>query len=249
GLAALGFVLRRTTFASGATMVAAFLGGHWLYEKLYPIVGVRIAFPLTSLSDGLQFAGARLLWAACVLALTLPAWYATFGRRSGVPRRLALGGGDWSVRTRDFSSKRPLESYTRMLFTGYLGFVVLLLLLAQAGVAFQPVRSGALFSMWPAVLLCAAANSAAEELIFRGIVQPTFIRVGGVAAGLWSQGALFGLVHWGTSVGVLAALPMSLAIGLGSVVWGKAAFETRGLSWVIVAHALIDVAVMAAYFV
>jgi hypothetical protein len=36
---------------------------------------------------------------------------------------------------------------------------------------------------------------------------------------------------------------------LDSVVWGKAAFETRGLGWVFVAHAMIDVAVMAAYFV
>ena len=63
------------------------------------------------------------------------------------------------------------------------------------------------------------------------------------------EGAVFGLMHWGLSVGVLAALPTSLLIGLGSVAWGKYALDTRGLSWVIVAHALIDVAVMSAYFV
>jgi membrane protease YdiL (CAAX protease family) len=63
------------------------------------------------------------------------------------------------------------------------------------------------------------------------------------------QGLFFGIIHWGLSVGVLAALPTSLLIGLGSVVWGKAAYETRGLSWTIVAHFMIDVAIMAAYFV
>ena len=63
------------------------------------------------------------------------------------------------------------------------------------------------------------------------------------------DGHLFGLIHWGLSVGVLAALPVSLLIGLGAVAWGKAVYETRGLSWPIAAHFLIDVAVMAAYFV
>jgi membrane protease YdiL (CAAX protease family) len=63
------------------------------------------------------------------------------------------------------------------------------------------------------------------------------------------QGLLFGIVHWGLSVGVLAALPTSLLIGLGSVIWGKAAYETRGLSWPIAAHFMIDGAIMSAYFV
>ena len=56
-------------------------------------------------------------------------------------------------------------------------------------------------------------------------------------------------MHWGLSVGILAALPVSLLIGLGSVVWGKAALETRGLGWVVMAHFLVDVCVMAAFFV
>ena len=94
-----------------------------------------------------------------------------------------------------------------------------------------------------------AANAIAEEVVYRGFIQPAFIHYGGVGAGLWVQGLFFGLIHWGLSVGVLAALPTSLLIGVGSVVWGKAAYETRGLGWTIVAHFLIDLAIMAAYFV
>ncbi len=248
-LAALGFVFRRVRFAAAATIVAGFLAGHALYERLYPLLGLRIAIPLTTLADGFYFAAARVLWALAVAATTIPLWYITFRRQAGEPQRLALGWGDWSVAAREFSAKREPERYARMLFTGYLAFVLILFVLMQFNVAFRPLRSGALLALFPAVLASAAANAAAEELIFRGVIQPTFIRVGGVAAGLWAQGALFGLMHWGTSVGVLAALPVSLGIGLGSVMWGKAALETHGLGWVFVAHALVDIAVMAAFFV
>jgi membrane protease YdiL (CAAX protease family) len=103
--------------------------------------------------------------------------------------------------------------------------------------------------LFTAVLIAAAANATAEEIIYRGFFQPAFIRYGGAAAGLWVQGLFFGVIHWGLGVGVLAALPVSLAIGIGSIVWGKAAYETRGLAWTIVAHFLIDVVIMAAYFV
>jgi len=248
-LAALGFALRRRRFAGAATIVAGFLAGHLLYEVLYPHAGLRITIPLTSLADGVHFAGARLLWAVCVAAVMLPLWYLTFGRSPGEPRRLTLGWGDWSVAARDFGAKQPPQPYARSLRRGYLGFVLVLLVLMQLNVAFRPLRSGALLALFLPLLVSAVANASAEELIFRGIIQPTFIRLGGIAAGLWMQGALFGLMHWGTSVGVLAALPVSLAIGLGSVTWGKAALETGGLGWVIVAHALIDVAIMAAFFV
>ncbi|MGQ0643135.1 MAG: CPBP family intramembrane glutamic endopeptidase, partial [Gemmatimonadaceae bacterium] len=143
----------------------------------------------------------------------------------------------------------PPQRYTRILLGGYTLVVVVLLVLGQASVGFRPIRTGALFTLFPGILILAAANSTAEELVFRGVLQPAFIGVGGIAAGLWAQGALFGLVHWGTSVGALAALPVSLGIGLGSVMWGKSVLETGGLGWVIVAHALIDVAVMSSYFV
>jgi membrane protease YdiL (CAAX protease family) len=92
-----------------------------------------------------------------------------------------------------------------------------------------PPLAGSLWPLLPGVLVAAVANAAAEEYVFRGVVQPAFIRAGGVAAGRWMQGLMFGLMHWGMSVGVLAALPVSLLIGFGSVVWGKAALDTLGM--------------------
>ena len=243
---ALGVIVRQRRLTWGAALVAAFLAGHVLYARLYAITGLRIAIPHRELSDAVSFAGARLLWAASILATTAPVAYLALRRGDAV--RLRFRWGDWSVAARDVSLKEPPRPYSRTLVTGNLLAVVIVFMLAQAGVAFRPVRSLALVALLPAILLSAVANATAEEVVFRGVLQPVFIHVGGVAAGLWAQGALFGLLHWGTSVGVLAALPMSLAIGLGSVVWGKAALETGGLGWVIVAHMMMDIAVMSAYF-
>lgn len=98
-------------------------------------------------------------------------------------------------------------------------------------------------------MLAAFVNSFIEELVYRGVLQPTFVLAAGIARGLWIQGFMFGMLHWGLSVGVVAALPTSILIGVGSVFWGKSVLETRGLSWVIVAHAMTDIAIMCAYFV
>lgn len=115
--------------------------------------------------------------------------------------------------------------------------------------ALKPLRSGALWALLPAILLAAVANALVEEVIYRGVLPPAFVQAAGIARGLWIQGLMFGMLHWGMSVGVFAALPASLLIGIGSVYWGKAVLETRGLSWVILAHAMVDVAIMSAYFV
>jgi membrane protease YdiL (CAAX protease family) len=207
-----------------------------------------VTIPLGRAADALHFGAARLLWTASILLVAIPLWYLTFGRRDSTTR-LPFRWGDWSVAARDMSRKQTPQPYSRSLVGGYLLVVVIVFVLVQAGTGFRPLRSGALITLWPAICLSAIANAVAEEAVFRGVLQPMFLRVGGVAAGLWAQGALFGLVHWGASVGVLAALPTSLAIGLGSVMWGKATLETGGLGWVIVAHAMMDVAVMSAYFV
>ena len=80
-------------------------------------------------------------------------------------------------------------------------------------------------------------------------MQPALIAYGGVGAGLWIQGLIFGLVHWGTSVGLVASLPFALVTGFASVFWGRAAYETRGLALPIAAHCMADIVVFSAYFV
>ncbi len=246
-LAAGAIMARRKELAGAATMVAAFLGGHWIYALLYPLTPAAFRIPFRGLDDALRFAAARLLYASSLLVPMLVAW-ALFFRGQGWPR-LTFAWGNFAVLVRDLSAKAQPQPAWRALLGGYAAFCGVFFILLQGGVGFRPVLSGKLWELLPAVLLAALANALAEELIFRGVLQPAFIRAGGATAGLWVQGLLFGMLHWGVSVGVLAALPTSLLIGVGSVVWGKLVLDTRGLGWVVAAHFLIDVAVMSAYFV
>jgi membrane protease YdiL (CAAX protease family) len=245
--AAGSLLLRRKEFAGAAMMIAAFLGGHVIYAYVYPLTPARFRVPFGGLEEALRFSLARLLYAATLLAPMLAAW-TLFSRGPGWPR-LALGFGDLSVAARDLSAKAAPQPAWRALIGGYAAFCGVFFLLLQVSVGFRPILTGKLWTLLPAVLLAALANALAEELVFRGVLQPALIRAGGATAGLWVQGILFGMLHWGVSVGVLAALPTSLLIGVGAVVWGKFALDTRGLGWVIAAHFLIDVAVMSAYFV
>ena len=52
-----------------------------------------------------------------------------------------------------------------------------------------------------------------------------------------------------TSVQAAPLSWLSKLVGGYLLFWGKAAYETRGLGRTIVAHFLIDLAIMAAYFV
>ena len=251
-LAALGAVAlaaaRRRDLAGTALMIAAFLIGHPLYGWVYEYLPASFRVPFPENAHAIGFAWSRVAYAAALSAPMLVAWWIAFGRRGGWPQ-LRLGLGDFRVVGRDLSAKTPPMPAWRALVTGYLFFCLIVFLVMQANVGFAPVRHGTLWPLLPAVLLAAGANAAAEELVFRGLIQPAFVRGGGIAAGLWLQGLLFGLMHWGMSVGVLAALPVSLLVGFGSIVWGKFAVDTGGLGWVILAHAMVDVCLMAAFFV
>lgn len=236
---------RARTLAYAALTVAGYLlawqGAGWLYQSFDP----DVVIPLESNGDAIGFALSRL-WFGLPMLVALGAVALLFRPRAGEARPM-LGLGDWRGQSRDLGRKP--HSWAAILFGGYLIFIAVMIIVLQSPVAFEPITSGRLLALIPGVLLCAAVNALAEELVYRGFLQPAFVRFAGPGAGLWMQGLLFGLVHWGLSVGVLAALPVSLLIGFGSVVWGKAALETRGLAWTVVAHFLIDVAIMAAYFV
>jgi membrane protease YdiL (CAAX protease family) len=175
-------------------------------------------------------------------------WLLVFARDRGAWPSLPFRIGDLTVRVRS-SSKAPMQPIWRELVGGYGAVCLILFFVMQANVGFRPIVNGTLWPLLPAIVIAAIINALAEEVIFRGLVQPAFIRASGIAAGLWMQGLLFGLMHWGVSVGMLAALPVSLLIGLGSVYWGKTVLDTGGLGWVIIAHAMIDVCVMSAFFV
>lgn len=238
---------RQWSLAWAAVTVGGYLLGFELSGFLYRTFPPEVDIPLTGEASALQFALARLWFAGPIAIVLLVVWLA-FARQTGAGAP-EFGFGNWLVQSRDVSVREKPQTWLAKLFGGYLLFVVILLVLIQLPIGFAPIVSGSLWPLLTAVLIAALANAAAEEVVYRGFIQPAFIRYGGAGAGLWVQGLFFGVIHWGLSVGVLAALPVSLMIGFGSIVWGKAAYETRGLGWTIVAHFLIDVVIMAAYFV
>lgn len=227
--------------------VVGYLLGHALYAWLpvHHLIDFRI--PFTSTADAVAFVKHRLVYGVCVAAtagaaLALSAWMLRAWPR------FHLGLGSWSAVGRDFTHRSKPETYGRAML-GFALFAAVLWVIAQMGVELKPLRSGLLWALIPVILIAAITNALVEEVIYRGIMQPAFVQAAGIARGLWIQGVMFGMLHWGMSVGVVAALPTSLLIGIGSVYWGKAVLDTRGLSWVIVAHAMVDVAIMCAYFV
>lgn len=247
-IAAFGALRGRRSLVGGGLVVAAFLLGNVLYGSVTRLIPGGFEFPFTSSLDAVAFSAERLAWGACLVLPMLAVWRLGFGRGSYAVD-LTLGWGVLRSHGRYTNARRPPESWFKLLFGGYALFCVVALLFMQLPAEFAPFRTGAIWPLLPGILLAAVANSTAEEYIFRGLVQPALVRVGGIGAGLWAQGALFGLMHWGLGAGVLAALPVSLALGFGSVVWGKAALDTRGMGWVIIAHAMVDVAIMCALFV
>ena len=246
-LLVVGLVRRDRPMAYASATVLAYLAGFAGSGLLFGLFPADMELPLRNARDLIGFVLFRL-WFLIPLALLMGGVALLFRPAPGeaAPR---LGWGDWSVESRIFGRNEKLQPWSRELFRGYLGFILILGLFLQLGVGFAPIAEGRLLALWWAVLVAALVNAAVEEIVYRGFLQPAFIRLGGVGPGLWTTGMMFGLLHWGLSVGILAALPTSLLIGLGSVAWGKAAYETRGLGWPIAAHFMIDVAVMAAYFV
>lgn len=244
---AAAIVARRRPLAVLWAAVFGYLLGHPLFAVLPVHESIDFGIPFASGADGWAFVQHRLVYGACVTvcaggALLLAA------RALGSRPRLHLGLGSWRAIGRDFTHASEPASY-RSAIGGFALFAAVLWVVGQMGVELEPLRSGVLWGLLPAILLAALTNALVEEVVYRGLLQPAFVHAAGIARGLWIQGMMFGMLHWGLSVGVVAALPTSLMIGVGSVFWGKAVLETRGLSWVVVAHAMVDVAIMSAYFV
>lgn len=246
GMVFAGFVGERSLAVLSAG-VTGYLAGHWLFGILPIHQNGGFDIPFHGFQDAVSFSKFRLWYGLCVGGTALFALLVAGRLFSRMPE-FRLGVGNWNATTRDFTHKSKPESYLRSLF-GFAVFALVMAVITQMSVELKPLREGTLFPLIPAVLLAALVNATIEEFIFRGVMQPAIVGSAGIARGLWIQGMFFGLIHWGMSVGALAALPTSMLIGVGAVIWGKAAIATRGLSWVIVAHTMVDIAIMAAFFV
>ncbi|MBL0926172.1 MAG: CPBP family intramembrane metalloprotease [Phycisphaerales bacterium] len=227
--------------------VTGYLVGHAVFAWLPVHAAIDFRIPFKSSADGWMFVKHRLTYGVCVVGCTA-VFVLLCARALGSGPRFHFGVGSWWAQGRDFTHRSRVQSYAAAM-VGFGVFAAVLWVVGQAGVGFGPLRTGLLWAVLPGVVAAAVTNALVEEMIYRGLLQPAFVHAAGIARGLWIQGLMFGMLHWGMSVGVVAALPTSLLIGIGSVYWGKAVLDTKGLSWVIVAHAMVDVAIMSAYFV
>lgn len=189
----------------------------WAVTAFVPDLALRagrraglLAVPARGLVEGVVVAATSLVTivAALLLALTLRA-------------HVALG-----------SLTLPLT--LAALPAGAAGFTVALALSWAAGVVVPgPPRplDGAVFGVGWLLTLCAAL---AEELLFRGVLQPVLARAWGIAAALVAQAALFAVAHY---IGGWRD-PVSLFNIFLAAIWlGLLARGTGGIAAPVLAHA------------
>lgn len=88
---------------------------------------------------------------------------------------------------------------------------------------------------WTDLLILSAIAGVAEELLFRGVLQPWLEGLIGLSAGLWVSSLVFGLVHAITPVYAILATLVSVYLGL-SLDYGG----TRNVLTPIVIHGAYD---------
>lgn len=88
---------------------------------------------------------------------------------------------------------------------------------------------------WTDLFVLSAIAGIAEELLFRGALQPWFESLWGIQAGLWVSGVIFGLVHAITPLYAILATLVSVYLGLSLDYSG-----TRNLLTPIIIHGLYD---------
>lgn len=94
-----------------------------------------------------------------------------------------------------------------------------------------------LVHLLPAAVALGLASGLAEEIIFRGILQPEAEKVLGIGPGLLFVAALFAVMH----IGFLSALDLLFVFGVG-LYFGYVVQRTRNLLGVTFAHGLANVA-------
>jgi len=233
---------RRIGLLAVSSMLAAYFGGVLFSRLAYAEIEPRGGIPIDALSDLLNFTWERSFILYPAIPMLLVYWLMKPGD-VGYPLRF----GSWNVRTRVLRSGEAQKTWNVHMLEWILLVVLPLAIVMQISVGFGPITSGRIFVFLIPVLYMAFFNAFSEELIFRGLLQPTLIRYVGPAFGIWLQGIFFGIHHWGSSP--VPSFPMTVVIVFLGVIWGKSAYETRGLGWAVVAHMLVDFSFFSAHFV
>ncbi|MGR9051037.1 MAG: CPBP family intramembrane glutamic endopeptidase [Gammaproteobacteria bacterium] len=147
----------------------------------------------------------------------------------------------------DINPFADLRFSERALLFGVLGTIPLILMfLALELISTAPVKkirdllietlgSGLKGCHWSDLLLLAAIAGFAEELLFRGVIQPWAESAWNTAVGLMISNLLFGLVHAVTPLYAVLAALVGIYLGLALDYGG-----TRNLLTPIVIHGLYD---------
>jgi len=220
-------------------IVGAYLGGVAGFETLYRAVRPALGstgVPATSIVDGLRFALHRSFLLMPILPMAL-VW--RLGPRD-LGRPVPLRFGDWSTRTR---VKLPLLghvswSWAFLIVAVFVGIPFFLVFQSQVG--FEPLTSGVLLRMAPALLLMAFANGVVEEVVFRGFFLSALTPATGIRAAVWLQAIFFGLHHFGSSPVPMQALTTMLVSTLVGYLLGRSVVGTRGLGWAVLIHMMAD---------
>jgi membrane protease YdiL (CAAX protease family) len=88
---------------------------------------------------------------------------------------------------------------------------------------------------WTDLLLLATIAGIAEELLFRGVLQPWIAASWGLTAGLWASNIIFGLVHAITPMYALLVILVGVYLSLSMTVGGDS-----NLLIPIIIHSLYD---------
>lgn len=233
---------RSMGLAAFVAMLGAYFVGVLVSRMGYAAIRPRGGIPIDEFTDVLNFTWERSFILYPAIPMLVVYWLMKPGGAT-YPFRF----GNWNGSTRLLREGERPKSWKAHMLEWALLVALPLAVVMQVSVGFAPMTSGRLFVFFLPVLYMAFFNAFSEEIIFRGLLQPSLIRYVGPGFGIWLQGIFFGIHHWGSSP--VPSFPIAVIIVFLGVIWGKSAYETRGLGWAVIAHMLVDFTFFSARFV
>ncbi len=178
-----------------------------------------------------------------LLIPVIPMFIVAFSTKPQMNNLLAIG--DWSQKC-ELRFLGGLD-WKRALIVTILFIAIPSFLLFQAGVEFEPFKTGAIWAWASRIIGLSLLNGFIEELLFRGLMMTPLIALLGIRKGIWFQAIYFGFHHFGASPELIAGLPMAVILIFLGVLFGYGTWGTKGLAWAVVLHAMLDIASLSAH--
>lgn len=178
-----------------------------------------------------------------LLVPAIPMLIVAFSSKPRMTFLLAIG--DWSQKC-EIRLLR-CKNWRKALVVTTMSLAIPAFILFQAGVEFKPIETGSIWAWMPRIVGLSILNGFSEELLFRGLMIIPLVALLGVRKGIWFQAIYFGFHHLGASPELIAGLPMAIILTFLGVLFGYGTWETKGLGWAIILHALLDIASLSAH--